>query len=88
MRFTFTKTNGQIVVVAVTNQAPGDSAALAANCTTRSTRIPLCRVVTVLWPGIDVVNQYGTFIFTAFNLYARSPGYQAAAIRSPLRYRQ
>ena len=31
--------------------------------------------------GDYAINQYGTFYFTAFNLYARSPGYQAAAIQ-------
>jgi hypothetical protein len=31
--------------------------------------------------GDYALNQYGTFYYTGFNLYSRSPGYQAAAIK-------
>ena len=52
MQFTFTKTNGQAVVVAVTNQSASDSVTLAAQLYNAINANPPCRAVTVLWPGI------------------------------------
>ncbi|MGA3284989.1 MAG: TIGR03790 family protein [Verrucomicrobiota bacterium] len=78
IQFTFTKTNGQTVVVAVTNQAGGTSPALVSQ---------LCNAINAnssLQGGDGVlaadyaVNAVNTI---TFKLYARSPGYQAAAIR-------
>jgi hypothetical protein len=81
MQFTFTKTNGQTVIVAVTNQSAGNSAALASQLynaiNTNSSLQGSDGVVAEDY----VVNTYGTFNYTAFNLYTRSPGYQAATIQ-------
>ncbi len=81
MRFTFTKTNGQNVVVAVTNQTPSDSGTLAAQLFASINADPALQGSDGVVAEDYVVNQYGTFFYTAFNLYARSPGYQAAAIQ-------
>lgn len=81
MQFTFTLTNGQIVVVAVTNQSASDSATLASQLYNAINANPSLQGNDGVVAGDYVVNQYGTFNFTAFNLYARSPGYQAAAIQ-------
>ena len=78
IKFTFTKTNGQVVVVAVTNQSGGNSGALAsqvyASINTNSALQGSDGVVA----EDCVVNRIGTI---TFNLRARSPGYQAAAIQ-------
>src|ERR1035437_4589667 len=79
--FTFTKTNGQTVVVAVTNQSPSNSAALASQEYAAINAHPALQGSDGVVAGDYVVNQYGSFLFTTFNLYARSPGYQAAAIQ-------
>jgi uncharacterized protein (TIGR03790 family) len=79
--FTFTKTNGQTVVVAVTNQSAGNSAALASQEYAAINANPDLQGSDGVVAGDYVVNRYGSFLFTAFNLYARSPGAQAAAIQ-------
>jgi uncharacterized protein (TIGR03790 family) len=81
MQFTFTKTNGQTVVVAVTNQSSGNSAVLASQMYTAINSNPNLQGSDGVVAEDYVVNQYGTFYYTTFNLYARSPGYQAAAIQ-------
>jgi uncharacterized protein (TIGR03790 family) len=78
IQFAFTKTNGQAVVVAVTNQSGGNSGALASQV------YALINTNSALQGSDGVVaedyavNSLGNF---TFNLYARSPGYQAAAIQ-------
>ena len=77
IQFTFTKTNGQAVVVAVTNQSGGNSIALAG------------RLLDAINTNLDLEGTGGVraddFVVNAgaatFNLYARSPGYQASAIQ-------
>ncbi len=81
MRFTFTKTNGQIVVVAVTNQTPDNSLTLASQTYNAINANPALQGSDGVMAGDYAVNQYGTFFYTSFNLYARSPGYSAAAIQ-------
>ena len=81
IQFTFTKTNGQIVVVAVTNQSAGNSAALASQLYNAINANPALQGSDGVVAEDYAMNQYGTFFFTVFNLYARSPGYQAAAIQ-------
>ena len=81
MQFTFTKTNGQVVVVAVTNQSPSNSAALAIQLYNAINANPALLGSDGVVADDYALTPYGTLIFTAFNLYARSPGYQAAAIQ-------
>ena len=81
MQFTFTKTNGQIVVVAVTNQSPSNSAALATQLYNAINANPALQGSDGVVAEDYAVNQYGTLNFTTFNLYAQSPGYQAATIQ-------
>jgi hypothetical protein len=81
MQFTFAKTNGQIVVVAVTNQTPSDSVTLASQLYNAINANPALQGSDGVMAGDYAVNQYGTFFFTGFNLYARSPGYPAAVIQ-------
>ncbi len=81
IRFTFAKTNGQIVVVAVTNQSAGNSAALASQLYNAINANPALQGSDGVVAEDYAMDQYGTFFFTVFNLYARSPGYQAAAIQ-------
>jgi hypothetical protein len=78
IQFAFTKTNGQTVVVVVTNQSGGNSVALASRmCALINTNSAL--------QGNDgvVAEDYAVNAGNAFsfNLRARSPGYQAAAIQ-------
>jgi uncharacterized protein (TIGR03790 family) len=78
IRFTFTLTNGQTVVVGVTNQSGGNSIALA------NQLYNAINTNSVL-EGSDGV-EAGDFvplaaISVSFNLYAQSPGYQAAQIQ-------
>ena len=78
IRFTFTKTNGQTVVVGVTNVSGGNSAALAGQlCAAINANIALQGSDGVVADDF-VANPSGTI---TFNLYARSPGFQAAAIQ-------
>ena len=81
MQFTFTRTNGQAVVVAVTNQSPDNSATLASQMYNAINANPALQGSDGVVAGDYALNQYGTFFYTVFNLYARSPGYQAAAIQ-------
>ena len=78
IQFTFTKTNGQTVFVAVTNQAGGTSVALAVQvCAAINTNSALQGSDGVVAEDY-AVNAGGAL---SFNLRARSPGYQAAAIQ-------
>jgi uncharacterized protein (TIGR03790 family) len=81
MQFTFTLTNGQVVAVAVTNQTASNSAALASQLYNAINADPALQGSDGVMAGDYDLNQYGSLFFTAFNLYARSPGYQAAAIQ-------
>jgi uncharacterized protein (TIGR03790 family) len=81
MQFTFTKTNGQTVVVAVTNQSAGNSLTLASQLYTAINANPDLQGDDGVTAEDYVINQYGTFFYTGFNLYARSPGYAAAGIQ-------
>ncbi len=81
MQFTITKTNGQIVVVAVTNQSASDSVTLAAQMYNAINANAALQGSDGVVAGDYAVNQYGTFYYTGFNLYARTPGYQAATIQ-------
>ena len=77
IKFTFTKTNGLAVVVAVTNQSGGNSVALASqvfNAINANSSLQGSDGVL----ADDYVLNPGS---VTFNLYARSPGYQAAAIQ-------
>lgn len=75
IRFTFTKTNGQVVVVGVTNQAGGDSSALTS------------LLLSTINSNADLQGSDGVLAddfvpgSITFNLYARSAGFQAAAIQ-------
>ncbi len=77
IQYTFTKTNGQVVVVAVTNQS-------GANSITLASQVYNAINTNTLLQGSDGVYA-SDFVMLAnsanFNLYARSPGYQAAAIQ-------
>ena len=81
MQFSFIKTNGQMVSVAVTNQFPSDSLTLAAQEYNAINASPALQGDDGVMAADYAVNQYGSFFFTGFNLYARSPGYRAAAIQ-------
>jgi len=81
MEFTFTKTNGQTVVVGVTNLTAGNSGALATQMYNAINSNPALQGGDGVVAEDYAVNQYGMFNFTTFNLYARSPGYLAAAIQ-------
>jgi hypothetical protein len=77
IKFTFTKTNGQAVTVAVTNQLGTNSIALASQECAAINSNP------ALQGGDGVQTEdyaYGSGAAT-FNLYARSPGFQAATIQ-------
>ncbi len=77
INFAFTKTNGQVVTVAVTNQSAGSSAALASQLLNAiNTNASLQGSDGVL--ADDYVSAAGAI---TFNLYARSAGYQAAGIQ-------
>ena len=77
IQFTFIKTNGQVVVVAVTNQSGGNSPALVSQLFAAiNANAGLQGSDGVL--ADDYVLNPGA---VTFNLYARSPGYQAAAIQ-------
>jgi hypothetical protein len=77
IQFTFTKTNGQVVVVAVTNQSGGNSPALVSQLFAAiNANAGLQGSDGVL--ADDYVLNPGA---VTFNLYARSPGCQAAAIQ-------
>ncbi len=77
IKFAFAKTNGQVVVVAVTNQSGGDSTVLTSQVLDAiNSNVSLQGSDGVL--ADDYVSSSGAI---TFNLYARSPGYQAAGIQ-------
>jgi hypothetical protein len=78
IQFTFTKTNGQAVVVAVTNQLGSNSPALVSQLFTAINTNPSLQGSDGVVAEDYAVNSLGNF---TFNLYARSPGYQAAQIQ-------
>ncbi len=82
IEFSITKTNGQTVLVAVTNLSYGNPATLVGQLVAAiNTNFALQGSDGVV-AGDYLVNLLGTLVNnTVFNLYARSPGYQAAAIQ-------
>ena len=82
IEFSITKTNGQTVVVAVTNLSHGNPATLVGQLVAAINTNSALQGSDGVVAGDYLVNPYGTKINnTVFNLYARSPGYQAAAIQ-------
>jgi uncharacterized protein (TIGR03790 family) len=77
IQFAFTKTNGQSVVVAVTNQWGTNSIALAGQLFNAINANPALQGSDGVVAD-DCVYDAGA---VSFNLYARTPGYQAAAIQ-------
>ncbi len=77
IQFTFTKTNGQTVVVAVTNQSGGNSTALVSQLFAAINTNPSLQGSDGVLADDYVLNPGAV----TFNLYARSPGYQAATIQ-------
>ncbi len=77
IQFTFTKTNGQVVFVAVTNLSGGNSVALASNVFYAINTNPGLQGSDGVLAD-DYVLAPGAVMF---NLYARSPGDQAATIQ-------
>jgi hypothetical protein len=77
IQFTFTKTNGQVVVVAVTNQSGGNSPALVSQLFTAINMNPSLQGSDGVLADDYVLNPGSV----TFNLYARSPGYRAATIQ-------
>jgi hypothetical protein len=82
IEFSITKTNGQTVVVAVTNLSYGNPATLVGQLVAAINTNSALQGSDGVVAGDYLVSLYGTKINnTVFNLYARSPGYQAAAIQ-------
>jgi uncharacterized protein (TIGR03790 family) len=82
IEFSITKTNGQTVVVAVTNLSHGNPATLVGQLVAAINTNSALQGSDGVVAGDYLVNPYGTKINNpVFNLYARSPGYQAAAIQ-------
>ncbi len=82
IEFSITKTNGQTVVVAVTNLSHGNPATLVGQLVAAINTNSALQGSDGVVAGDYLVSPYGTKINnTVFNLYARSPGYQAAAIQ-------
>jgi hypothetical protein len=82
IEFSITKTNGQTVVVAVTNLSHGNSATLVGQLVAAINTNSALQGSDGIVAGDYLVNPYGAKINnTIFNLYARSPGCQAAAIQ-------
>jgi uncharacterized protein (TIGR03790 family) len=80
--FSITKTNGQTVVVAVTNLSHGNPATLVGQLVAAINTNAALQGSDGVVAGDYLVNPYGTKINnTVFNLYARSPSCQAAAIQ-------
>jgi uncharacterized protein (TIGR03790 family) len=77
IQFTFTLTNGLSVVVAVTNQSGGNSIMLADQLFNVINSNPSLKGSDGVLADDFVVNPTSA----SFNLYARSPGYQAAGIQ-------
>jgi uncharacterized protein (TIGR03790 family) len=78
IQFSFVKTNAQVVVVAVTNQSGGNASALASQIYNAINSKPGLQGNDGVMAGNYAVNSGGAI---SFNLYARSPGYQAAMIQ-------
>jgi uncharacterized protein (TIGR03790 family) len=76
IKFTFTLTNGQSVVVAVTNQSGGNSIALVNQVINAINSNPNLQGS----DGVQVEDFVPIPISASFNIYARSPGWQAAQI--------
>lgn len=84
MQFTFVKTNGQTVVVAVTNQSAGNWNTLAGQMYNAINANPALQTSDgVVAEDYFLTTYTGSppIYSTGFNLYARSSGYQAAAIQ-------
>jgi uncharacterized protein (TIGR03790 family) len=77
IQFSFTLTNGQSIVVAVTNQSGGSSIALADQLFNAINSNPNLQGSDGVLADDFMVNPTSA----SFNLYARSPGYQAASIQ-------
>jgi uncharacterized protein (TIGR03790 family) len=77
VQFTFTKTNGQVVIVGVTNQLGTNSIALAGQLYNAINANPALQGS----DGVQAEDLVPLVNAISFNIYARSPGYQAAAIR-------
>jgi len=82
IKFSITKTNGQTVVVAVTNLSHGNPATLVGQLVAAINTNSALQGSDGVVAGDYLVSPYGNKINnTLFNLYARSPGCQAAAIQ-------
>ena len=77
IQFTFTKTNGQVVVVTVTNQSGDNSPALVSQLIAAINTNPSLQGS----DGVLVDDYVLSSGAVTFNLYARSPGYGAAAVQ-------
>ncbi len=77
IKLSITKTNGQVVVVTVTNNSGGNSPALVEQLLTAINTNPSLQGGDGVLAGDYVLNPGSV----TFNLYARSPGFQAAAIQ-------
>jgi len=82
MQFTFTKTNGQAVAIAITNQAGGNSAALASQMYNAINASPALQGNDGVQAEDFIVNS----TWPTFNIYARSPGLAAAQIQVQPQY--
>ncbi len=76
IQYTFTKTNGQVVTVTMTNQAGADSTVLTSQLYNAINSNPGLQGSDGVMAG-DYTSLPNS---VTFNLYARSPGYQAAGI--------
>ncbi len=77
MQFTFTKTNGQVVTIAITNQPGGNAAALASQVYNAINASPALQGNDGAQAEDFVLNS----TWLTFNIYARSPGLAAAQIQ-------
>lgn len=77
IQFTFTKTNGQVIVVGVTNQPGGNSLVLASQMYNAINSNPTLQGN----DGVQAEDFESLSSWATFNLYARSPGLQAAALQ-------
>jgi hypothetical protein len=77
IQFTITKTNGQAVVIGVTNQAGGNSILLVSQLCNAINANPALQGN----DGVRAEDLVPVINSVSFNLYARSPGLAAAAVR-------
>ena len=77
VKFTFIRTNGQAEVVAITNQLGTNSIALAGQLYNAINSDPVLQGS----DGVQAGDWAPLVNAISFNIYARSPGYQAAAIQ-------